>query len=265
MELSVSAVHGPISPERFIDTTLELGVVLFESGAHCGRINRNVKRIADRAGFDIELVLNYSGISATVTSKKNPALSATKSRKINHYGAHFGVVTHTSLLTWQYYEEKVDFDTLENELHKTKNYPRHNIWLVRLFVGFACASLCLLSKGSYIDACFAFAAAFVGLIVKQEMINHQFNIMLANILAAFTTSMISGIDVYFSVGENPSVAVATAVLYLIPGIPLINAVIDLLEGYIPTAVARGVFGAIVLLCIAVGMFISMAIFGINNY
>ena len=54
-------------------------------------------------------------------------------------------------------------------------------------------------------------------------------------------------------------------LYLVPGVPLINCVIDLIEGYIPTAVARGVFGGLILLCIAVGMSLAIMILGIHHF
>lgn len=254
-----------ISPVRFIDSLLELGVTLLESGAHCGRIERNVKRVAERAGYDVDLIVTFTGISASVRRKANHLETATLDRKVKHHGAHYGIVTGTSLLTWNYFYGQVDFEEFERQLKEIKKTPKYNVWLVRFFIGVACACLCLLSKGNSIDASFAFVAAFIGLSVKQIMISKQFNIMVANLSASFVTSLISGLGVYLQWGANPQIAVATAVLYLIPGIPLINCIIDIFEGFIPIAIARGVFGAFVLLCIALGMFFSMAIFGVGNY
>ena len=39
--------------------------------------------------------------------------------------------------------------------------------------------------------------------------------------------------------STPRKALATSVLYLVPGVQLVNAVIDLIEGYVLTAIARG--------------------------
>ena len=53
--------------------------------------------------------------------------------------------------------------------------------------------------------------------------------------------------------------------YLVPGVQLVNAVIDLIEGYVATAIARGFYSGFLLLCIAAGMALSILIFGINNF
>ena len=58
---------------------------------------------------------------------------------------------------------------------------------------------------------------------------------------------------------------ATAVLYLIPGVPLINSVIDLIEGYLSSAVNRALFAGFILLCIAAGMTLSITLMGIDNF
>jgi uncharacterized membrane protein YjjP (DUF1212 family) len=254
-----------LAPEKVINNVLEIGVTLLESGAHCGRVERNVKRVADAAGCNAELIITYTGISASVTNKNNHFQRATLDKKVKHHGANFSVLTGISLLTWDYFDKKIDFNTFEKRIKEVKNTPRHNVWLIRAAVGLACACLCLLSKGDLIDAGFAFTAAFVGLIVKQQFIAHRFNVMMANLSAAFVTSMISGLGVEVGWGAQPEVAVATAVLYLVPGIPLINCIIDIFEGFIPIALARGIFGAFVLLCIALGMFLSMAVYGIGNF
>ena len=89
--------------------------------------------------------------------------------------------------------------------------------------------------------------------------------MIGFIAASFTTTLISGLDMVHHIGASPEKALATAVLYLVPGVPLINCTIDLIEGYIPTSTARGVNGGFVLLCIAVGMSMSILLLGIYNF
>lgn len=89
--------------------------------------------------------------------------------------------------------------------------------------------------------------------------------MIAIILASFVTCFICSFNVYFGLGEVPEKALATGVLYLIPGVPLVNGVIDFIEGYVTTGIARGFHAGFILLCIAVGMAISILIFGINNF
>ena len=130
--------------------------------------------------------------------------------------------------------------------------------------GAACASLCVLVGGDWTNAAAAFVATVCGLLVRQEVLKRRFNPMISFILASLVTTLIAGTAVVGHIGGSPEKALATSVLYLVPGVPLINCVIDLIEGHIPTAIARGVFGGFILLCIAVGMSAGIVILGISN-
>lgn len=251
--------------KQFADVILDVSILLLESGAHCERINRNVQRIAQGSNYEVDLLLTFTAISVSVSDKNNAENSITKNRQIKHHVAHFGILANTSLLTWKVADREMSLNEFKNLLSKLGNIPKYPIWIVRLFIGIACGALCLLAGGNLIDCIFAFGASIIGLIVRQEMVRRRFNLMIAIICSAFITTTISGLDVLYSLGELPETAVATAVLFLIPGVPLINAIIDLLEGYIPIGIARGALGGFILLCIAVGMFLSMTLIGINNF
>lgn len=262
---SLVAKTENVSAEQFAKLVLDTGEILIASGAHCGRIHRNIKRFADRWNFNVDLFISFTILSVTVTDKSDPENTTTRNRQSVANGVHFGKLTEISLLTWKVLETKLTINETEDKLNQIKTLCNHNIWLIRIGIGIACASLCILAGGDYIDGFITFIASLIGLFIRQTIIAKRFNQMIAILSAAFATTMISGMDMYFQLGKSPETAVATSVLYLIPGVPLINCVIDLFEGYIPTAIARGTFGGFVLICMAVGMLLSMTIIGINNF
>lgn len=265
MTNSTTSTASTIAASRFANLALDVGELLIASGAHCGRINRNIQRFADRWNFKVDLFISFTLLSITVTDLNDPTNTITVNRRSTTNGVHFGILTSISLLSWSVYESNLTLEETEKEIEKIRRTPRHPIWFVRLGIGAACASLCILAGGDHINAIVAFIAATLGLIIKQTITSMNFNPMIAILFAAFVTTMISGLDMYFRYGFSPETTVATSVLYLIPGVPLINCVIDLFEGYIPTAIARGTFGGFVLLCIAVGMSLSITLIGINNF
>lgn len=249
----------------FTNIILDISTLLLESGAHCERINRNIHRIASNTPYKVEMLLSFTAVSICVSDKNNPQNTITANRRVKHHGTHFGILTDTSLLTWKLFDKEILFSELPKNIEHLRNAPKYPVWLVRFFIGVACGCLCLIAGGDWIDGGFAFIASFVGLIVRQEMVKKRFNLMVSITCSSFITTAISGIDVLFGLGAFPTSSVATAVLFLIPGVPLINSIIDLIEGYIPTGIARGAFGGVILLCIAVGMFLGMALIGINNF
>ena len=265
MRLPHETPGEPAPGNRVAELLLDIGSVLLGSGAHCGRVSRNIERIAHHWGYQVELFITFTGLSVSLRHSARPDLHVQRFRRCPIHGAHFGIVTEISLLTWQATGENLGIDAVESRMTEIRLLPHHPRWLTLAGTGSACGCLCLLAGGGGINAAIAFVAALCGLSVRQEIMRLRFNPMIGIILAALVTTLITGMAVVHHLGQSPEKALATSVLYLVPGVPLINCVIDLIEGYIPTAVARGVFGGFILLCIAVGMSLGIMILGIDNF
>lgn len=254
-------------------TTLavDIGTYLLASGAHCGRITRNINRIVNTWGITIHLNFSYTGILATAYYDEFPEMPVTIYKRSPVHGVNFTAINEISQLSWLVHTEKLALEEtaeLFREIKEKKPYPKS---LLLPAIGMSCACLCIVAGGDWRDALIAFIASICGMMVRLEIIKYNYNPMISFIVAAFVTSLITGLNVigFFEPvwGESlaPDRALATAVLYLVPGVPLTNCIIDLIEGYVPSAIARGVFGAFILLCIALGMSISILLFGINNF
>lgn len=251
--------------KQVADLVLDISVLLIESGAHCGRISRNVNRLSSTLDFKTELFISFSGICVTVVDNQNVENTASRIRNVSKQGVHYSIVTEISLLTWEAYEKKMGINEIQEKLQCAKAAPKHTIWHIRLCVALASASLCLLAGGDWIDGIFGFFAGLLGLMTRQYILKKGFNQMLAILLAAFVATCITSLDMVTQCGSSPEKAVATGVLFLIPGVPLINCIIDLIQGYFTAAIARGAYGGFILLCIALGMFFSMSLFGLQNF
>lgn len=254
-------------------TTLavEIGTFLLACGAHCGRISRNVNRIVNTWGVNIHMNFSYTGILVTASYDEYPEMAVTIYRRSPSHGVNFTAINEISQLSWLITTEKIsvqDAAGLFSQIKNKRSYPKS---VLLAGIGISCACLCIVAGGDWRDAIVAFIAAVGGMLVRLEMVRHNYNLMISFIAAAFVTSLITGLNVVGTFeplwGESlaPDRALATAVLYLVPGVPLTNCIIDLIEGYVPSAIARGVFGAFILLCIAVGMSISILLFGISNF
>lgn len=257
--------HASASACRVADLLLDIGTVLLVSGAHSGRVARNVERVAKAWGYSLELFITFTGLMVSIKNEADPSDRVARFRRAPLHGVHFGILTEASLLTWRVVEENLGIDEVEDRWAEVRRMSHHPRWAVLAGVGAACACLCLLAGGDWRNAAVALAASVSGMVVRQEVLKKRFNPMIAFILASFTTTLIAGLDMLYHFGESPEKTLATAVLYLIPGVPLINCTIDLIEGHIPTAIARSVYGGFILLCVAVGMSLGILLLGIHNF
>ena len=78
-----------------------------------------------------------------------------------------------------------------------------------------------------------------------------FNHYVIFIASAFAASMYASVAMIFD--TTSEVAIATSVLYLIPGVPLINGVIDIVEGHILIGFSRLINALLLIICIAIGL------------
>jgi uncharacterized membrane protein YjjP (DUF1212 family) len=97
-----------------------------------------------------------------------------------------------------------------------------------------------------------FSATLVGLYLKQAMLKKGINTYMVFITSAFIASLCASMTLMFK-GITSSTALATSVLYLVPGVPLINGVIDIVEGHVLTGFARLTEAALLIICIAIGL------------
>lgn len=254
-----------ITARRFADLILDIGTFLLASGAHSGRVNSNIKRIALSWGFKVNLHPSFKGLLVTVQNTADEYDTITLFKESPTHVVHLEVLTRVSHLSWKVYEQGLTIDETEEAFKEIKEMPHYNPWIVSLVVGFSCAGLCLFANGDWMNAVIVWFAAFAGSLVRYKVAAMNFNSMISIGFAAFVTTIITGLGSVNGIGQHPEAAMATAVLYLIPGVPLINCVIDLIEGYLTSAVNRCLFAGFILLCIAAGMMLSITFLGIDNF
>ena len=254
-----------VTVERFVDLALEVGVTLLSAGAHGGRVFSNIKRLADRWGFPIYVHPTFTGLVLTARDREHPERTVTRYQDAPPPGVHLNLLTLFSRLTWRTLDEQLSFEEVSREtvaIKATAAYPPGLVWLA---VGVASGCLCVLFGGDLLNGACAFVAAALGSAARFGLARRGFNPMLVNSGAAFVATMIAGVDTLVQIGGSPEATLATAVLFLIPGVPLVNSVIDLIEGYLAASLARGLFSAFILLCIASGMTIAILLLGIDNF
>ncbi len=232
---------------------LETGTMLMSSGANSNRIRVTLERIANGLGYKTELLITHRALMLTIIEKDQQHFFSRLKRTSPH-GVNFRIVSGISHLSWNVLEQNWTVAQIEEELHRLKSLPHYPRLVILGLVGMAGAAFCRLFGGGYVEMTVAFVATVIGLFVRQEATRVKFNPYLCVYFAAFTASFIAGVAEYFHIGLQPDKAFATSVLFLVPGVPLINSVTDLLEGNLQNGIIRGINGLIIAFSIAMGLF-----------
>jgi len=240
---------------------LDVGTLLMSNGASTGRVRTTVNRIADALGYDVELLITSRSLMLTVTEENGSDYTSSVRRTPPH-GVNFRLVSGISRMSWRIIEDKLNVEQINEEISRLTSLPHYPRLVVLSLVALAGTSFCRLFGGEGWELVVTFVASFFGLFIRQEAIKKRFNPYLAIVFASFTASMIAGLSVNLGLGDTPEHALATSVLFLIPGVPLINSLTDLIDGNTLNGIVRGVNCFIIAFAIALGLMFAMQIYGI---
>ncbi|MDP2337331.1 MAG: threonine/serine exporter family protein [Bacteroidota bacterium] len=232
---------------------LEIGALLMSSGASTHRTRVTLERIARGLGYGIELLITQRALMLTIIEKDQQHFFS-RMKRISPHGVNFRMVSGISHLSWNVMEENWTVVQIWEEVKRLKSLPHYPRLVVLGLVGLAGSAFCNIFGGGFVEMTVAFIATVAGLFIRQEALRVKFNPYLCIFFAAFTASFIAGLAEHFKLGAEPDKAFATSVLFLVPGVPLINSVTDLMDGNIQNGMVRAMNGLLISFSIAMGLF-----------
>ena len=225
----------------------EYSAHLMGAGVHTSRVVRNTKRIGEAFGLDVKLSVFHRNIILTIIDKETNE-ACNEVIDIPAHPISFEHNSELSALSWEAVDNHLSLEELKDKYKKIISAPRIHPLFVLLLVGFANASFCKLFGGDLISM---FSATITGFYLKQQMQAKKINHYVVFIVSAFVASLCASTALIFD--TTSEIAMATSVLYLVPGVPLINGVIDVVEGYVLTGFARLTEASLLIVSIAIGL------------
>ncbi|SKA46599.1 Uncharacterized membrane protein YjjP, DUF1212 family [Enterovibrio nigricans DSM 22720] len=235
------------------------GQMLLQHGAESKLVSDMCCRLGEALGLDsVELSLSASSMVITTITHQH---CITTARRCPDRGINMRIITEIQRIVIMAEKGLLDSDAVKKRLGKLSP-ERYNRWLVAVMVALSCASFSRLSGGDAAVFMVAFVASFIGMLVRQEIAHRHFNPLLNFGITAFVTTLVSSLGAMHQVGNQPYLAMASSVLMLVPGFPLINAVSDMVKGYINMGIARWVMASLLTLATSLGIIGAMNLTGI---
>ncbi|MCW8347714.1 threonine/serine exporter ThrE family protein [Vibrio sp. ZSDZ65] len=234
----------------------QAGQMLLAHGAESTLVGHITHRIGIAAGMDeVEVSLSASSLVVTTVYQQH---CVTTARRSPDKGLNMRVVTQVQRICIMMEKGILDYELAQKKLNAISP-ERYNRWLVVIMIGLSCAAFSRLAGGDWSVFMMTFLASSIGMIVRQEVGHRHFNPLLNFAVTAFVTTLISAQAVIYSIGAQPQLVMASSVLMLVPGFPLINAVADMIKGYINMGIARFVMASLLTLATCLGIVGAMSV------
>ena len=263
---------------RKLDLLLRTGKLLMESAADTSRIMRNMKRTAAYLGLPDEhlhIYINYNMLMVNLGDEEH---SFSKFQSCEKHGINMTAISAVSKLSWRAIREDYSLEKYEEELEKIRTRKRnYTPWQVAVGAGFACGGFCIQFGCDWPASFYASVAAILGFRLRAVLndlgSNHFMNIA----VAAFVSTLLAWVSTFISTlalpgplhavlhSDTPWHPLMACALFIVPGVPLINFVSDMLDNYVQVGITRAVNTLLIVVAMSFGIALAIHVCGIDNF
>ena len=224
---------------RKLDLLLRTGKLLVESAADTNRVVRNMKRVAAYLGLPEEKLHIDVSYTMLMVNVSDEAHSFSKFQKCEKHGINMTAISAISKLSWRAIEQDYSLDEYEKELERISHTPRNYVpYLVAVGAGFACGGFCKLFGCDWMAFLLASISAFVGFRVRARFIEFGVNVYMSIAIAAFVSTCLAYASSFTGWSSTPYHPLLACALFIVPGVPLINFVDDMIDNYLLVGITR---------------------------
>lgn len=235
-----------------MEVCLLAGSIMLRSGAETYRVEDTMMRIAD--SFGVKESHSYVTPTGIIFSIEGSEPTKTKLIRITDRTTDLHKVTLVNSISRKISSGDL---TLEQAYHSLKELESSNLMFsiaLQVFAA-AIASGCFLImfRGSWVDFLPAFVAGGAGLwsvIYLHRLVPIKF---FAEFLASLIIGILSYLFVRFGIGTELDKIIIGAVMPLVPGLLLTNAVRDLMAGHLVSGLSKGAEALLTAFAIGTGI------------
>ena len=273
--LNINTYHttDEINPEvwdvlllrRKLDLLLRTGKLLMESAADTNRIERNMKRVAAFMNIPEEKLhidIRWTMIMVNVSDEQH---SFSKFQKCENHAINMTMISQISKLSFKATEENYSLDDYEKELENIIHTPRnYTPYLVAIGAGFACGGFCKLFGSDWIAFLFASICAFIGFRVRARCMKTGINVYMSIGIAAFVSTCLAYASSFSGLSSTPYHPLLACALFIVPGVPLINFVDDMIDNHLLVGITRAANTIMMIGAMTFGIAFAMRILIVND-
>ena len=258
------------SLRRKLDLLLKTGQMLMESAADTNRVMRNMNRVAAFLGLPEEHLHIYVQYNMLMVNLSDDEHSFSKFQRCTKHGINMTTISLVSKLSWKAIREDYSIDQYAEELEQIRQRPRNYTPLqVAIGTGFACGGFCIQFGCDWVAFFYASLAAAIGMYLRGFLLRRGQNNYIGIAIAAFVSTLIAWLTTFLpsSWTSTPLHPLLACALFIVPGVPLINFVDDMLDNYIQVGITRAIntFLMIVAMSFGIAFFLKISGFDLSQF
>ncbi|UQS82062.1 threonine/serine exporter family protein [Bombilactobacillus folatiphilus] len=241
--------------DQLMEVCLLAGRILVEAGSEIYRVEDTMRHIAF-CGHEMDNAAFTSLTGVLISFKQAPY---TRFTQVVRRGIDMNRIAQVNTLSRQFEAGDISLDDFQIALKAIQASPPPFSLAMQTFgagLESACLMIIFTQKYDWHDFLFAFVIGAIGYWVAIVLGQHTRLRFIGELLGAFVIAMLTLLAVKYLGGQNVNNIIIGAIMPLVPGVPMTNALRDLFEGNLLAGIERGIESSMVVGAIAVGVGIA---------
>jgi len=237
---------------------LSAGRLMLLTGANGRMVHEAISDIAHALGCDnVEVFCQHAAILVTI---HRGSQSFIQMNKAPEHGVNLRRTQAVRQIIRDLAEGRLNCaqaqDAIDRIPETTAAYP---VWFVCLCTGLACSAFGRLLGADWQSFLPILAASAGGQWLRHKLLQGRHNIFVVAGVISFVSATVAGFGARLFASTHASIATVAATLLLVPGVAVLNAQVDILEGKPNLAAARALRVLYLLLFMALGLALAQTL------
>lgn len=226
------------------------GKIMLQSGAETYRVEETINRICK--SYNVTYAESFVMPTGIMVSIVNDGQTYSLINRIKDRTVDLHKIDRVNQVAREIEIEKYSIEELEKKLINIENEERYSNLKTILFSGIGAFGFVFLFNGTVKDAISAF---FIGMIIKYLNIEgneRNINSFFINSICAGVLAFLAIVSIKIGVADSLDKVIIGAIMLLVPGLAITNAIRDTVNGDIVSGLARGAEAFLIAISVAIG-------------
>lgn len=265
-------IISPIVDEQYLELgkkvqlILHVGRLLMENAADTNRIVRSMKRTAAYTGIfgdQLHIHVTYTTLMVSVGVGN---YHMTKLQKCYQHNVDMNIISEVSRLTWEAIEKDFSLEQFEQELnHLERKKSKYTSFIINFGAALACGGVGKMFGCDIIAALYTAFAAFIGFFIRSLCNKQKINPYMSIAISSFIATVIAYLTHFLPFSSTPWYPMLACAIFIVPGVPLINALEDMTDCYITAGMTRAMNTLLMVGSMTFGIIFAIKLFNVEDF
>lgn len=251
---------------RKVHLILHVGRLMMENSADTSRIVRTMQRTAAYAGIfgdQLHIHVTYTTLMVSVSVGN---YHMTKLQKCYQHNVDMNIILEVSKMTWEAIECDYTIEEFEAQLKRIESKKsKYATFIINLGAALACGGVGKMFGCDFVASLYTALSAFIGFFIRSQCLKIGINPYMAIVIASFFATVMAYFTHFLPFTTTPWYTMLACAIFIVPGVPMVNALEDMLDCYITAGMTRAMNTVLMVGSMTFGIIFAIKLFSVEDF